>query len=337
MSQFVSDGIGHGLSAINPFGPMDDERIRNELKGKDCLALADFSAEQIKWLLAHALTLKKMQKEGKPHPYLAGKVLGMIFEKPSTRTRVSFEAGMIQLGGQAIFLGKQDIQLSRGESLYDTAQVLSRYVDGVMIRTFSHEGLIAFAEAASVPVINGLTDSHHPAQVLADLLTILEHKGRLAGLKLAYVGDGNNVAHSLIEGAAKVGMHIAVASPKGYEPDADIVDGAKQVAEETGSQVHIIRDPREAVQGADVVVTDVWASMGQEAEEEERRNIFQPYQVNETLCQLAKPDYIFLHCLPAHRGEEVTAEIIDGPHSVVFDEAENRLHAQKALLHVLLG
>ncbi|GGK31833.1 ornithine carbamoyltransferase [Caldalkalibacillus thermarum] len=325
-----------GGAAPAPVASFEENQLQRNLKGRDFLTLADFSSEEIHWLLQHALNLKRMQQEGIPHPYLQGKVLGMIFEKPSTRTRVSFEVGMIQLGGQAIFLGKQDIQLSRGESLYDTANVLSRYVDGVMIRTFSHQGLVEFARAATVPVINGLTDTHHPAQVLADLLTVLEHKGRLQGLKLAYVGDGNNMAHSLLEGAVKVGMHIAVASPEGYEPDAAIVAGAEEVAKETGSQVLITHDPVEAVQEADVVVTDVWASMGQEAEQAQREAVFQPYQVNAELCQHAKSDYLFLHCLPAHRGEEVTADIIDGPHSVVFDEAENRLHAQKALLSALM-
>lgn len=337
MSQLQSGQWGNGGEIAHPFGPLDGERIKDGLKGRDCLTLHELSREEIHWLLVHALELKKMRKEGKPHPFLAGKVLGMIFEKPSTRTRVSFEAGMIQLGGQAIFLNRGDIQLSRGESMADTAQVLSRYVDGVMIRTFSHEGLEAFAEAATVPVINGLTDSHHPVQVLADLLTILEHKGQLAGLKMAYVGDGNNMAHSLIEGAAKVGMEIAVATPEGYEPDPSIVSRAKAVAQQNGSEIKIGHDPQAAVSGADVVVTDVWASMGQEGEAEERQRIFQPYQVNESLCRLAKADYIFMHCLPAHRGEEVTAEIIDGPHSVVFDEAENRLHAQKALLHAVMS
>lgn len=330
--------MSFGLDAKEIEVFQSNNKIKEQLRGRDFLTLADFSTEEIKWLLAHAFTLKKERQEGKPHPYLAGKVLGMIFEKPSTRTRVSFEAGMIQLGGQAIFLGREDIQLSRGESMDDTARVLSRYVDGVMIRTFSHEGLEAFAEASSVPVINGLTDTHHPAQVLADLLTIWEHKGRLAGLKLAYVGDGNNnVTHSLLEGAVKVGMHIAIASPSGYEPDAQIVAGAQKVAEETGSRMEIGHDPEQAVQGADVVVTDVWASMGLEDEADQRKKVFKPYQVNETLCRLAKPDFIFMHCLPANRGEEVTAEIIDGPHSVVFDEAENRLHAQKALMHALMG
>jgi ornithine carbamoyltransferase len=242
---------------------------------------------------------------------------------------------MLQLGGHAIFLSSKDIQLGRGESISDTAKVLSRYVDGLMIRTFSHESIEEFAEHATVPVINGLTDLQHPTQVLADLLTILEHKGKLSGLKLCYVGDGNNnMAHSLIEGAVKVGMDISVASPVGYMPNEIIVANAIKAAK--GTNITITNDPVEAIKDADVVVTDVWTSMGQEEETAKRLKAFQSFQVNEELCKLAKNDFIFLHCLPAHRGEEVTAEIIDGPHSVVFDEAENRLHAQKAILKVLL-
>jgi ornithine carbamoyltransferase len=308
-----------------------------KLKGKDFLTLADFHTNEILYLLEEAIELKSLQKQGKPHPYLSGKVLGMIFEKSSTRTRVSFEVGMLQLGGHAIFLSSKDIQLGRGESISDTAKVLSRYVDSLMIRTFSHESVEELAEHATVPVINGLTDLHHPTQVLADLLTILEHKGKLAGLKMCYLGDGNNnMAHSLMEGAVKVGMHISIASPPGYLPDGKITQKAIEVAGLTGSKVFITNDPLEAIQDADVIVTDVWTSMGQEAESEKRLKDLNAYQINEELCQYAKPDYLFLHCLPAHRGEEVTAEIIDGAHSVVFDEAENRLHAQKAILKLLL-
>lgn len=289
-------------------------------------------------MLDVAKELKALQKQGKPHPYLAGKVLGMIFEKSSTRTRVSFEVGMLQLGGHAIFLSSKDIQLGRGETISDTAKVLSRYVDAIMIRTFSHASVEELALNATIPVINGLTDLQHPTQVLADLLTIQEHKGKLAGLKLCYVGDGNNnMAHSLLEGAVKVGMDISIASPSGYLPDGTITEKAIKAGAETGSTVMITNDPVKAIQDADVVVTDVWTSMGQEAEAEKRLKAFEAYQVNETLCKHAKEDYIFLHCLPAHRGEEVTAEIIDGPHSVVFDEAENRLHAQKAILKLLLN
>lgn len=324
----------------NPY--TKNEGVKKEtcthLKGKDFLTLADYSSKEILYLLEQAKEMKQMRKEGEPHAYLNGKVLGMIFEKPSTRTRVSFEVGMIQLGGQAIFLSSKDIQIGRGESVYDTAQVLSRYVDGVMIRTFAHKTLEEFATCASIPIINGLTDLHHPVQVMADLLTIWEHKGKLSGLKVCYVGDGyNNMAHSLLEGAIKVGMDISIASPAGYEPDPQIVQQARQVGILTGSKVQITNSPIEAMEQADVVITDTWTSMGQEEEQEERIKIFSPYQVNQELCSYAKKDYLFLHCLPAHRGEEVTAEIIDGPHSAVYDEAENRLHAQKAILKAVMG
>lgn len=315
-----------------------DELIHSNLKGKDFLKIADFQPSEIQHFLDVAQELKAMQKQGIPHPFLSGKVLGMIFEKSSTRTRVSFEVGMLQLGGHAIFLSPKDIQLGRGESIHDTAKVLSRYVDALMIRTYSHESIEEFAEHASVPVINGLTDPHHPTQVMADLLTILEHKGQLAGLKMCYIGDGNNnMTHSLMEGAAKVGMDISVACPEGYMPIQKIVDGASEAAKETGSTVTVTNDPIDAIKDADVVVTDVWSSMGHEAEQQQRMQAFKSFQVNEELCKYAKSDYIFLHCLPAHRGEEVAESIIDGPHSVVFDEAENRLHAQKAILKVLLS
>lgn len=308
-----------------------------QLKGKDFLSLSDFHSDEILCLLEEAKELKSLQKQGKPHPYLSGKVLGMIFEKSSTRTRVSFEVGMLQLGGHAIFLSSKDIQLGRGESISDTAKVLSRYIDCMMIRTFSHDSVKELAEHATVPVINGLTDLHHPTQVMADLLTIQEHKGKLAGLKMCYLGDGNNnMAHSLMEGAAKVGMHISIASPPGYLPDGKITEKAIETGKLTGSKISITHNPVEAIKNADIVVTDVWTSMGQEAETEKRLKDLAAYQVNTELCQHAKQDFIFLHCLPAHRGEEVTAEIIDGPHSVVFDEAENRLHAQKAILKLLL-
>jgi ornithine carbamoyltransferase len=307
------------------------------LKGKDFLSLAELSSDEILFLIDEAIKLKQMQKNGEQHPFLKGKVLGMIFEKSSTRTRVSFEVGMYQLGGQAIFLSNRDIQLGRGETIYDTAKVLSRYIDGLMIRTFAHSTVEAFAKYSSVPVINGLTDLHHPTQVLADLQTIYEHKRRLEGLKMCFIGDGNNnMAHSLIEGAVKVGMDISIASPEGFMPNEEVVKNAQTVANNTGSTIQISVDPQQMIVGADVVVTDVFTSMGQEDETEERLQVFTPYQVNDELCKHANNDYIFLHCLPAHRGEEVTASIIDGPHSVVFDEAENRLHAQKAILKNLL-
>lgn len=315
-----------------------DDFFQRNLKGKNFLQLADYSTDEILYLLEVAKELKILQKQGKPHSYLGGKILGMIFEKSSTRTRVSFEVGMMQLGGQAIFLSSKDIQLGRGESITDTAKVLSRYVDCLMIRTFSHDSIEEFAHHSTVPVINGLTDIQHPTQVMADLLTILEHKGRLSGIKLCYIGDGNNnMAHSLMEGAAKVGMHISIASPPGYLPIGKITEKAIEVGKQIGSTISLTNDPITAVKDADVIVTDVWTSMGQEEETEKRLKAFQSFQVNKELCKYAKDDFIFLHCLPAHRGEEVTAEIIDGPHSVVFDEAENRLHAQKAILKVLLG
>ncbi|MFB4169705.1 ornithine carbamoyltransferase [Virgibacillus sp. JSM 102003] len=307
------------------------------LSDKDFLTLGKLSKAEITYLLDEAVALKKQTIEGTHEPYLKGKVLGMIFEKASTRTRVSFEVGMLQLGGEAIFLSSNDSQIGRGESIFDTANVLSRYVDGLMIRTFSHDTVESYAQHATVPVINGLTDSHHPTQVLADLLTIYEQKGKLSGLKLAFLGDGNNnMCHSLIEGAVKVGMDIAITCPTGYEPNQEILQQMKQEAYQNGTKVEYGEDPYEVVKDADIVVTDVWSSMGQEDEIDKRNKIFTPYQVNESLCEQAKSDFIFLHCLPAHRGEEVTSGIIDGPHSVVFDEAENRLHAQKALLKLLL-
>lgn len=317
--------------------PQKNKWMESSLQGKHFLALNELSSEEIFYLLEKSIELKKLQKARKPHPILAGKTLGMIFEKASTRTRVSFEVGMLQLGGNAIFLSSKDLQLGRGESITDTAKVLSRYVDGMMIRTFEHKKVQEFAMHSTVPVINGLTDLHHPTQVLADLLTILEFKGKLSGLKMCYIGDGNNnMTHSLLEGAVKVGMDISIASPEGYEPNKEITMNAIQIANKCESNVLITHDPYEAIEKADIVVTDVWTSMGQEEEQAKRLEIFKPYQVNQILCKKAANDYLFLHCLPAHRGEEVTAEIIDGPHSVVFDEAENRLHAQKALLATCL-
>ncbi|NPV73466.1 MAG: ornithine carbamoyltransferase [Pelotomaculum sp.] len=309
---------------------------KERFKGRHLLSLHDFSPDEIAYILDLAGELKDRQKKNIPHPYLRGKMLGMIFQKSSTRTRVSFEVAMYQLGGSAMFLNVNDLQLGRGETIADTARVLSRYLDGIMIRTYSHADVEELARHATVPVINGLTDLLHPCQILADLLTVKERKGRLAGLKLAYVGDGNNVCHSLLFGCAKTGMHISVASPEGYKPKEEIVRLAEKDAEQTGSRIEILTSPVEAVSGADVVVTDVWASMGQEVEQSRRVRVFAPYQVNRELTGHARPDYIFLHCLPAHRGEEVTDEIIDGPHSAVWDEAENRLHVQKAVLALLL-
>jgi len=306
------------------------------LKGRDFLGLGDFSSEEIRYLIDLAIELKKKQKNGEVYQPLKGKTLGMIFEKSSTRTRVSFEVGMYQLGGQALFLSKNDIQMGRGETIHDTAKTLSRYLDGIMIRTFAHRTIIDLARYATVPVINALTDLSHPCQALADYQTILEHKGKLAGLKMAYVGDGNNMVHSLMIGAAKLGIHISIASPEGYDMDEAIISQAKDIAATTGSKIVITRDPKEAVQDADVIYTDVWASMGFESEQQEREAAFKDFQVNEELAKLAKPDYLFMHCLPAHRGEEVSAGVIDGENSIIFDQAENRLHAQKAVMAAIL-
>lgn len=312
------------------------EEMAVNLKGRDFLALADYKPEEVRYLIDLAVELKRKRKAGETYQPLKGKTLGMIFEKSSTRTRVSFEVGMYQLGGHALFLSKNDLQLGRGETVWDTAQTMSRYLDGIMIRTYAHRTVIELARGATVPVINGLTDYAHPCQALADYQTVLEHKGRLEGLKIAYIGDGNNMVHSLMVGAAKLGLHMSVASPEGYEPDKDLTRQAKDMGAETGSTIRVVRDPREAIEGADIVYTDVWASMGFEAEQKEREIAFRNYQVNEELVKYAKSDYVFLHCLPAHRGEEVSAEIIDGSHSIVFDEAENRLHAQKAIMAAIM-
>ncbi|HEX2952875.1 MAG TPA: ornithine carbamoyltransferase [Bacillota bacterium] len=310
--------------------------MAHTLKGRDFISLHDFTAEEIRLFLETARRLKVNQKMGVAFQPLAGKTLGMIFTKASTRTRVSFEVAMVQLGGYPLFLSGNDMQLRRGETIADTARVLSRYLDGIMIRTYDHQDVLDLAQYASIPIINGLTDLLHPCQVLADLLTIGEKKGELAGLKMAYIGDGNNMAHSLMFGGAKMGMEVVVASPEGYTPDPQIVELAKADAAVNGGSIQVIASPEEAMTGADVIYTDVWASMGQEEEQETRKKAFQGYQVNSKTLSLAKPDSIVLHCLPAHRGEEITDEVIEGPHSVVFDEAENRLHAQKAVLALLL-
>ncbi|MCH5585354.1 ornithine carbamoyltransferase [Shimazuella sp. AN120528] len=305
--------------------------------GKSLLTLTDFAPDEITSLLSLAHELKKLQKNEIAYKPLTGKTLAMIFDKPSTRTRVSFEVGMVQLGGHVMNLNRQDIQLGRGETVEDTAKVLSRYIDGILIRTYDHETVDILAKTSTVPVINGLTDYYHPCQALADLLTLQEEKGYLTGLKVAYVGDGNNVLHSLMHGAAATGVHLSISTPAGYEPNLAVWKETEILAAETGASITFYTDPLLAVQEADAVYTDVWASMGQEEEKEKRLKDFAEYQVNQAMMDQAKEDAIFLHCLPAYRELEVTAEVLDGPQSVVFNQAENRLHAQKALLVALLG
>jgi ornithine carbamoyltransferase len=281
--------------------------------------------------------MKLRWKSGERDRPLAGKTLGMIFTKPSTRTRVSFEVGIWQLGGYALYLGANDLQLGRGETIYDTGQVLSRYLDGIMIRTFSHQDVIDLAEAATVPVINGLTDLLHPCQGLTDVYTIYEKLGHLQGVKMVYVGDGNNVAHSLMFAGAKTGMHVVITTPPGHEPDPAIVAAARADAPATGARIDLIPDLAEAVKDAAVIYTDTWTSMGQEAEREQRIRQLSPYQVNPALMlATGHSGTLFMHCLPAHRGEEVTDEVMDGPTSVVFDQAENRLHVQKAIMALVM-
>jgi ornithine carbamoyltransferase len=300
------------------------------------LSLKDWSLEEIELLFELAAAMK-----ANPEGYsssLAGKSLAMIFQKPSTRTRVSFEVGMFQLGGQALFLGANDIQLHRGETIADTARVLSRYVHGIMARVFAHQDVLDLARHGSVPVINGLSDLLHPCQALADYFTLRERRGDLAGLRIAYVGDGNNVAHELMFGAVKLGMHFSIGCPAGYEPNPLIYKSAVRDADTLGSPLpEVTSDPLEAVAGADVVYTDVWTSMGQEKESKKRLADFQGFQVTPEMMAVAGPMAVFMHCLPAHRGEEVAADVIDGPQSVVLDEAENRLHVQKAVLVTLMG
>ena len=312
------------------------EDIEMNLKGRDLLSLLDYTSEEVLYLIEKAIKLKKETAEGTLKPILAGKTLAMIFEKHSTRTRISFEVGMNHLGGRAMFMNARDLQIGRGESIHDTGKVLSEYVDGVMIRANSHEMVKELAEHTSVPVINGLTDIFHPCQALADLLTIVEVKGSLAGKKIAYIGDGNNVAHSLVIAAAHAGMHVAVGTPKGYEYDSELLVKAKEIALSNGGSVMETTSPIEAVTDADAVYTDVWTSMGQEEEAAARLEAFKDFQINDALVAHAKKDYMFLHCLPAHREEEVATSVIDGPNSFVFQQAGNRLHAQKAVLATLL-
>ena len=307
------------------------------MKGKSFLSINDLTLEEMYQIFDLSRTLKEKLYTGEEHHLLKGKTLGMIFAKPSTRTRISFEVGIYQLGGIGMYFGPNDLQLNRGETISDTAKVLSRYLDGIMIRTFKHEDVEGLAKYGSIPVINGLTDLLHPCQVMTDLFTILEKRRNLQGLKLAYIGDGNNMAHSLLNGCSKVGMDIACASPKSYEPQGWIVENAKKNAAYMGSKVVITNDPVEACKDADIIYTDVWASMGQEKEAQERNQRFTGFQVNNKLVSNAKDDYLFMHCLPAHREEEVTNEVVDSANSIVFDEAENRLHVQKAIMALVMG
>jgi len=297
---------------------------------RDFLTLLDFSAEETEALLKRAAEFKS-GKDSSACP-LIGKSIGLLFDKASTRTRISFQAGIYQLGAQAIYINANEIQLGRGETIEDTAKVLSRYLHAIVIRTFAHDIIERFAENSAMPVINGLTDLHHPCQTLADLMTIMEKKGRLKGVRLAYIGDGNNVANSLIEASLITGIDLALACPEGYEPDKKIYEKARS----EGANVKLMTSPEDAVKGADVLYTDVWISMGQEEASDTKKKIFKNFQINRPLLSLAKPDAIVMHCLPAHRGEEITDDVIDSSQSVVFDQAENRLHTQKALLETLL-
>jgi ornithine carbamoyltransferase len=299
---------------------------------RDFLKLRDLSSEEIELLLKRAIEFKS-GKDANKCP-LIGKSIGLLFEKASTRTRVSLEVGIYQLGAQTIYMNPKEIQIGRGETIHDTAKVLSRYLHAVVIRSFSHATITEFATHSSIPVINGLSDLHHPCQALADLMTILEKKGRLKGIRLAYIGDGNNVANSLIEAASLTGINLTIACPKGYEPVKDILEKAKNLRT---SEITLMNDPEDAISGADAVYTDVWVSMGQEKEAKKRRQKFKKYQINSKILSNAKKNVIVLHCMPANRGEEITDEVIDGPKSVVFDQAENRLHTQKALLEFLLS
>lgn len=306
------------------------------MKGKSLISINDLSLEEIYQIFDLSRGLKEKQNSVEPHRLLEGKTLGMIFSKPSTRTRISFEVGIYQLGGIGLYFNQNDLQLKKSENIQDTAKVLSRYLNGIMIRTFDHQDVVDLAKYGSIPVINGLTDLLHPCQVLTDLFTILEKKRTLKGLKLAYVGDGNNMANSLLHGCSKVGMDISISSPSGYKPDSEIVRNSESNAKYMGSKIEILDDPAAVVKNADIVYTDVWASMGQEKESAERKIKFAPYQVNPELIKNAKDDYLFMHCLPAHRGDEVVNEVADSSNSVIFDEAENRLHVQKAIMALLM-
>jgi ornithine carbamoyltransferase len=310
--------------------------ISAALKGRDFLRVNDWAAGEVLSVLELADRLKARQRERVEHRHLEGRTLGMIFQKPSTRTRVSFEVGMFQLGGTALYLAVGDLQLGRGETIKDTAHVLSRYLDAIMIRTFEQADVDELAEHADIPVINGLTDEFHPCQALADVMTIRERLGSFVGVRVAYLGDGNNVCHSLMVACAKLGMDFVAATPAGYDPSAEVLRWAQTAAEESGGSVELVREARAAATGADVLYTDVWTSMGQEEERERRLSDLAGYQIDERLVGLVSERAIVLHCLPAHYGEEITEEVLYGPRSAVWDQAENRLHAQKALLALLV-
>ncbi len=310
--------------------------MNKNFKGRDFTQVLDFSKEELWYTLSYAKDLKLKRMAGEVVEVLKGKILALIFEKPSLRTRVSFEVGMKELGGDTIYLSPQDIGLGKRESVKDTALVIARYVSGIMVRTFSHKIVEDLAKYADVPVINGLSDTYHPCQAMGDMLTIWEKKGKIEGINIAFIGDGNNVSNSLLLLSARLGANFSLASPKGYETKSEILEIAKEEAKKSGSKILITNDPNEAVENADVIYTDVWASMGQESEKEERKKIFEPYQVNTNLVDRAKDDVIIMHCLPAHRGEEITDEVIDSPYSVVIQQAENRLHAQKAIMALVM-
>jgi ornithine carbamoyltransferase len=309
---------------------------KSSLRGRDLLSMADLSAEELAAILATAAQLKAETQQRKTHHLLEGQTLALVFEKPSLRTRLSFDVGMFQLGGRAMYLAPQEVGLGKRETISDVARVISRMCDVIVARVFNHDSLIEMAKYSGVPVVNGLSDFEHPCQALADLLTIQEKFGHIAGLKMAYIGDGNNMAHSLMLGAALTGMDITVISPTGYEPNEEVVSQARKLAGGKAT-IKAVHNLETGVEGADIIYTDVWTSMGQEEEAAERREVFKPYQVNERLVGLAKPDALVLHCLPAHRGDEITEEVLESPQSWVFQQAENRLHAQKGLLVHLLG
>lgn len=310
--------------------------MATNLKGKSFLAISDFSREELEEIIAQGEKLKLDHLSGKDEPLLKGKSIGVIFEKPSTRTRISFAVGIFQLGAQALILNSSNMQLKRGETVADTARVLSRYLHAVVARVYSHKTLEELRDNGTIPVINALSDFTHPCQIMGDLLTIKEKKLKLEGLKLTYLGDGNNVCHSLMFGGTKFGMHVAVATPEGYEPDQKVVKLSTKFAKESGGSLTVTHDPLEAAKDADIIYTDVWASMGEEAEHDKRVKVMKPYQINDNIVSKAKRDVIIMHCLPAHRGEEITDSVIDGPHSVVWDQAENRLHIQKAILSLFV-